>query len=315
MKERPIYYSGGGLERAAPLRRDPAGLAQLAGQAQALLLPVWKGKNLLAPGPSPRAVMLPAAGLREAMAAAVETVFLGLMDGKPLFASDLSEFAPGEEGPNLGSGTAFVSLREVGPLLPAREASLLAYARGLLYWHTRSRFCGVCGQPTVAEEGGHSRRCSGRECATQHFPRTDPAVIMLVEDPEGERVLLARQPRFPAGMFSTLAGFVEPGESLEEAVIREVAEEVGLKAAEVSYIASQPWPFPSSLMLGFLARAKTVEIQRDAHELEDARWFSRADIAGFESKGMFLPRADSIARHLIDGWLAARKPRPRSRQG
>jgi NAD+ diphosphatase len=257
--------------------------------------------------------MLPAAGLREAMAAAAETVFLGLMDGAPLFASDLSEFASGDDGPNLGAGTAFVSLREVGPLLPIREASLLAYARGLLYWHTKSRFCGACGQPTIAEEGGHSRRCTGRECAAQHFPRTDPAVIMLVEDAAGENVLLARQPRFPAGMFSTLAGFVEPGETLEEAVVREVDEEVGLKVSEVTYIASQPWPFPSSLMLGFLARASTVDIKRDAHELEDAQWFSRADIAAFETKGMFLPRGDSIARHLIEGWLAGKKPRQRTR--
>jgi NAD+ diphosphatase len=298
-----IVYSGSGLERAAALRRDAARLAGLAGDEAARLIPMWRGKNLVAIEGGPRAVLLPAAALREAMAAARETSFLGLLDGAPLFASDITNLSEGRQPPALGEGTQFVNLREVGPNLAAREASLLAYARGLLHWHAQHRFCPACGQPTQSEEGGHMRRCADKACNTLHFPRTDPAVIMLVHD--GERCLLARQPRFPAGMYSTLAGFVEPGETLEEAVIREVAEEAGIPVTEVRYAGSQPWPFPASLMLGFYARATASAITLDPHELEDARWLSRAELRDSAKLGIHLPRGDSIARRLVEGWLGA----------
>lgn len=300
-----IVYSGSGLERAAALRRDGARLAALAGDETARLIPMWRGKNLVAIEGGPRAILLPAAALREAMAAANETSFLGLFDGAPLFASDITNLSEGRQPPALGEGTQFVNLREVGPNLAAREASLLAYARGLLHWHSQHRFCPACGQPTQSEEGGHVRRCSDKSCNTLHFPRTDPAVIMLVHD--GERCLLARQPRFPAGMYSTLAGFVEPGETLEEAVIREVAEEAGIPVVEVRYAGSQPWPFPASLMLGFYARATASAITLDPHELEDARWLTRAELRDGERQGIHLPRGDSIARRLVEGWLNASK--------
>lgn len=298
-----IIYAGSGIGRAAHLRRDAAGLAKLAGESKALLAPMWKGSNLVLTGPEPRAVLLPAAGLREAMAASAETVFLGLKGKAPVFASDLTPLSDEEGGPSLGPGTAFVNLREMGPLLPAAEAALLAQAKGLLHWHRTARFCGQCGAPTVSEQGGHQRRCTKAGCETVVFPRTDPAVIMLVIDENRGRALLGRAPRFPAGMYATLAGFVEPGETLEEAVIREVHEETGITADRAIYVGSQPWPFPASLMLAFYARARSFDITRDAHELEDVRWFTRQEVLGFESQGMFLPRRDSIAYQLIKRWL------------
>ncbi|TAN55790.1 MAG: NAD(+) diphosphatase [Rhodospirillales bacterium] len=298
-----VTYSGSRIERAAHLRRDSAHLARLAGEPTALLVPMWKGQNLVLTGPDPRAVLLPAASVREAMAAAAETVFLGLQEGAPVFASDLSPLADDEAGPSLGPGTAFVNLREFGPVLPRREAAILAQAKGLLHWHRQALFCGACGSPTVSEQGGHQRRCPRAGCETVVFPRTDPAVIMLVIDENSNRALLGRAPRFPAGMYATLAGFVEPGETLEEAVAREVAEEAGIKVDRAIYASSQPWPFPSSLMLGFFARAISFDITRDPHELEDVRWFTHDEVRDFERQGLFLPRRDSIAYQLISRWL------------
>jgi NAD+ diphosphatase len=185
---------------------------------------------------------------------------------------------------------------------PRGEGSLLAYARGLIYWHGRHRFCGVCGSPTLAFEGGHVRRCTNPACGSSHFPRTDPAVIMLVTD--GDRALVGRQAVWPKGMHSTLAGFVEPGESLEAAVAREVFEEAGIEVDQVRYHSSQPWPFPCSIMLGFYARARTTEIKLDQLELEDARWVERDWLLAHQDDEDFrLPRLDSIARRLIEDWL------------
>ena len=190
----------------------------------------------------------------------------------------------------------FMDLRRAAALLERGQASLLAHARGMMHWHRNHLFCGTCGGATLSRQGGHVRVCGS--CGREHFPRTDPAVIMLVV--RDGACLLARKPEWTDGMYSTLAGFVEPGESLEEAVAREVFEETAVTVADVSYRASQPWPFPASLMLGFRARATTTRIQIDDHELADARWFRRDDLA----HGRHLPRADSIARWLIDEWLA-----------
>jgi len=160
----------------------------------------------------------------------------------------------------------------------------------------------VCGNPTRAEEAGHVRRCTNADCDATHFPRTDPAVIMLVHD--GERCLLGRQKAWPQGMHSTLAGFVEPGESLEEAVAREVYEETKVTLDEITYHSSQPWPFPASLMLGFHARARTTAIEVDHSELEDARWYEKSWLLGHKDNDDFrLPRRDSIARRLLEDWL------------
>jgi NAD+ diphosphatase len=188
----------------------------------------------------------------------------------------------------------------VGSLLPAQEAGLLAYARALAHWHARHRFCGACGRENLVASAGHARPCPA--CGNETFPRTDPAVIVLVIS--GERCLLGRAARFPTGMYSTLAGFLEPGESLEETLAREVYEEVGVRVVEAVYRSSQPWPFPQSLMLGFRARALGEELRIDPEEIEDARWFTRAELRHEENRPVRLPSSDSIARYLIDEWLA-----------
>jgi len=228
-----------------------------------------------------------------------DALFLGQDRGVSAFAMNLD--AP-------LSGSRFVELRTVGGLLPAEEAGLLAYSRGLIFWHQRHRFCGACGTETVSEQGGHVRRC--HQCGTHHFPRSDPAVIVLVthpgRGPGDERCLLGRSPRFIPGMYSTLAGFVEPGESLEETVVREIHEEAGIHVTNVTYRSSQPWPFPASLMLGFEAKALNDHLMIDRNELEDARWFTRDELLDPINRPIKLPNPDSIARHLIEHWLLER---------
>jgi NAD+ diphosphatase len=207
----------------------------------------------------------------------------------------------------LPAGLAGGGLREIGGLLDARDAGLAVHAIALTSWHARHRFCPICGEPTRPANSGEVRRCTAD--GSLHFPRTDPAVIMLVVDEE-DRALLGHQDVWPAGRFSTLAGFVEPGESPEQAVIREVAEEVSVTVDEVSYAGSQPWPFPSSLMIGFFAHAATTDIKVDGHEISDARWFSRADLraAVGEQQVVFLPGQISIARALIEHWYGGPLP-------
>jgi NAD+ diphosphatase len=203
---------------------------------------------------------------------------------------------------SLPPGAELRELRPLAPLLGGDAAALLAYARALVLWRSRHRFCGVCGAENLRARAGHVMRCSREGCGTESFPRLDPAIIVLVSDRSGERALLGRQAAWPAGRYSTIAGFVEPGESLEDAVIREVAEETGVEVGDVEYVASQPWPFPSSLMLGFRALARSHEILLRDGELEDARWFTRADIAAGRPA---LPPPGSISARLIDGWFRA----------
>ncbi|HYD99566.1 MAG TPA: NAD(+) diphosphatase [Alphaproteobacteria bacterium] len=320
---RPNYYAGAALDRAAHRRKDAAWLAEALAAPQARFLPLWRSQSLFAiardseafpmadaawwgepPGVDPVPLHLTAAEDWWREVPGAEPVLLGLEGEAVWFALDLSAVEAPEAHPALGRGR-FCDMRRVGPLLPHAEGSRLAYARGLLWWHQRHRFCGVCGAATVSAEAGHVRRCTNADCGTPHFPRTDPAVIMLVTD--GDRCLLGRQAAWPAGMVSTLAGFVEPGESLEEAVAREVFEEVGVRVADVRYHSSQPWPFPSSLMLGFTAVATDATLTLDRDEIEDARWFDREALrrAGDGEDGLRLPRRDSIARRLIEDWLAA----------
>jgi NAD+ diphosphatase len=207
----------------------------------------------------------------------------------------------------LPAGLTDAGLREIGGLLDARDAGLVVHAIALTSWHAKHRFCPICGARTRPENSGEVRRCTAE--GSLHFPRTDPAVIMLVIDEE-DRALLGHQQVWPAGRFSTLAGFVEPGEAPEMAVIREVAEEVGITVDEVSYAGSQPWPFPSSLMIGFFAHAVTTDIKVDGREISDARWFSRAELrtAVAERQEVFLPGQISIARALIEHWYGAPLP-------
>jgi NAD+ diphosphatase len=196
-------------------------------------------------------------------------------------------------------------LRTVGPQLSPVEAGFLVQAQALSEWHRSHRFCARCGGGLTVGQSGYVLTCES--CGRQHFPRTDPAVIMLVTD--GERALLGRQPAWPEGRYSTLAGFVDPGESLEQAVAREVLEETGVEVGEVSYFGNQPWPFPSSLMVGFFARAVTTEIRVDQDELEDARWFSREDMkAEAEAGTLVLPGGISISRSLVEAWYGGPLP-------
>jgi NAD+ diphosphatase len=297
----PNFYAGGRFDRAAPRRKDKAWVEGLLGHEETRFLLLSRGRNLVlaAAEAAPRAAFVPRGDLA---ALAGDPVLLGLVEERAVFAIDLAEADAALAARAAGEAAAFTDLRRVGPLLSRQEGALLAYARGIAYWHERHRFCGVCGAPTASEEGGHVRRCTSPSCGTAHFPRTDPAVIMLVHD--GERCLLGRKPEWPAGMHSTLAGFVEPGESLEEAVAREVNEETGVVVDEVAYHSSQPWPFPASLMLGFHARARSVAITVDPEELEHAAWYERGFLrAHRDDDELRLPRGDSIARRLVEDWL------------
>jgi NAD+ diphosphatase len=197
----------------------------------------------------------------------------------------------------------FEELRPLSPLLHAEQAGLLAYARGLTIWRSRHRFCGICGFEALAERAGHVIRCTNQSEPHEFFPRIDPAIIVLVTD--GERALLGRQASWPPGRYSTIAGFVEPGESLEDAVLREVLEETGVLARDPRYDSSQPWPFPSSLMIGFQAEAERGSPIQVGAELEDARWFTRAEI---RSEGLpLVPPSHSISYRLISTWLESER--------
>jgi len=201
------------------------------------------------------------------------------------------------------AGGARRGLREIGDALDDQDAGLLVHAVALARWHERHGHCPQCGAPTKSEQGGSVRRCTVD--GSEHFPRTDPAMIVLVTDPEGTSAVLGRGPNWPAGFLSCLAGFVEAGESAEQAVVREVAEEVGLRTRSVQYVASQPWPFPCSLMLGFRAVADRAELRPAAGEIAEARWLTRDEMqAEIASGALAIPPRVSIARHLIDGWLA-----------
>lgn len=301
-----ISYTGCRLDRAADRRSSEAWLTDRLGAADTRVLPYWRGRNLIFEGEPPRLAALTGTPARDVLDTAETVVFLGQCDdGFTWFAADLSA-GERRDLPDLGPGTAFRDLWRVGARLSRNDGAILAYARGMLHWHRQHRFCGVCGQPTLVRDGGHMRVCTGATCGEKHFPRTDPVVIMLVTAGQGldARCLLARQPAWPAGLISALAGFVEPGEAIEEAVVREVREEVGLVVARVAYQGSQPWPFPGSLMLGFHAEVEAArELRFDRAELEDARWFSRAEVGAFARPELYLPYRGTIARALIEAWL------------
>ncbi len=300
--ERVNFYAGLALDRMTERRSDSAWIESLFRNPNSRLIPVWRSRSLIREGATPEAVFLSTSDLAVQNDTAM---FLGLLGDAAYFATDISHVEEPALPDVVGGRGKFVDLRAVGAVMDRQHGGLLAYARGLAHWHSRHRFCGVCGAATVSAEGGHLRRCTNPACAAEHFPRTDPAVIMLVTD--GDRCLLARNGRFPLAMYSTLAGFVEPGESLEEAVTREVYEESQIRVTDVRYQSSQPWPFPASIMLGFRARALTTDIKIDGTELIDAGWFDRAQLRATHTHDpdkFRLPRGDSIARRLIEEWLA-----------
>ncbi len=303
------FYIHRTMDRLAERRGEQAFLDGFLSNAKTRLLPVWQSKNLITgPRESPRPSMPTAAeGWWQELAS--ETVFLGMVEDTAYLAIDVSAVEDPDSHPHLSAAGKFVDLRTTGPLMPQDTGALLAYARGLVWWHQRHRFCGVCGHPTMSIEAGHQRRCQNPDCDTRHFPRTDPAVIVLVHD--GDRCLLGRQSIWPAGMHSVLAGFVEPGENLEFAVAREIWEESRIAVTDIQYRSSQPWPFPQSLMIGFTARATTTEIQVAQDELEHAAWYHRDQLLESPEDETFrLPRRDSIARRLVDEWLGVTPPQP-----
>lgn len=230
--------------------------------------------------------------------------FLGEAEGIAHFALDAAELERVE--PDWDA--RFVDVRSIAGSLPVAESGILAQARSIVDWHRRHRFCAVCGAPTVVGDGGYRRECTDPDCAAQHFPRTDPVVIMLAI--RGELCLLGRQPRFPKGVYSALAGFVEPGESLEDAVRREIQEEAGVKVGAVRYIASQPWPYPSSLMIGCVCEALSEDITIDGDELDEARWFARDELGPMLEASLDMQAAPrmppplSLAHQLALRWMA-----------
>jgi NAD+ diphosphatase len=296
------YYSSGGIDRVSARRRDDRWLADRLEADTTRFIPVWDQKNLFTTrGAGLEPVFLPAGDVRDLLPGAESLTLLGVADGSAYFALGLTTGSPPD---GVAARGRFRDLRQVAPLLGERAGALLAYARAMTYWHGRHRFCGSCGSPTRSVEGGMLRVCTNAECGQHHFPRTDPAIIVLVTC--GEHCLLGRQPSWPAGMHSTIAGFVEPGESLEDTLVREVREETGVEVKEMTYHSSQPWPFPSSLMLGFTAVAADRSLQVDQNELETAGWFTRADLLGRLQAGTLrLPSPVSVAYRLIEGWFDA----------
>src|SRR5690242_18789556 len=291
---RPNFFSGPYLERRAEERENPEWLAAARADSATRYLVARGSSQLLKAGDAPRIAFLGNDAALLAAATPAQLVLLGWYQGARCVLLDL----PADAAPATPPGTGFEELRPLTAVLAAEEAGLLAYARALSIWRTRQRYCGACGAPTVATRAGHCLRCTNPVCAHEYFPRLDPAIIVLVSD--GERALLGRQASWPARRYSTIAGFVEPGESLEDAVVREVAEETGVAVREVSYDSSQPWPFPSSVMLGFQARAARDSEVRVGGELEDARWFTREQVHSGEA---LTPPTQSISWRLIETWL------------
>jgi NAD+ diphosphatase len=277
------FFAGDGLDRADHLRADPKAIADLCHHAEAQQL-VWENG---APAIDERGRLCwePVEG--------PQPLLLGLNHGSPRFSS-----LPGGDP----TATAYAHFQLLS-LLDADEAPTFAAALSLANWHRRHRHCSVCGQPTEPNRGGWSRACAS--CGAEHYPRVDPVVIMLAE--HDDRLLLGRQPQYPPGRYSALAGFVEPGESIEAAVARELQEEAGIAVRDVRYLASQPWPFPNSLMIGAWARAEDDSLRIDTNELEDARWFTRDEIVAAlhndPASSFQAPPRSAIARTILEHWV------------
>lgn len=292
MAETPhIPLSGDPLDRLAHKRKDKDWLESAAETASFLL--VRGSSNLVHKGDPPEPVMLSAQEARQAAGESAEAILLGEMDSTVYFAMSVPR-----DGSSPPEETEFQDLRVLGDQLTASQASMLAFARAITTWHRKHRFCANCGEVTQSVDAGHARLCTVEACGKQHFPRVEPAIIVLIT--RGDLCLLGRQASWRPRGYSTIAGFVEPGESLEDAVVREASEETGVEVSRVRYFASQPWPFPSALMLGFFAETRTREVTLHDEELEDARWVSRDDI---RSGRVLISPPVSIAYALIRDWF------------
>ncbi|MCA8868377.1 MAG: NAD(+) diphosphatase [Rhodobacteraceae bacterium] len=312
-----VTFGGAGFQRAAEFRTDKAQLAELLAKADARVLPVWRGKPLIE-GKERIGLAYVSPGHPVLNEGHEGLIFLGIEGATPYFAMDVSAWNAPEPDtlpigtfiddseqhhPALPETQRFVELRRNMTRLDAHDAELAAMSVGVFAWHRAHRFCARCGERSAITPGGWQRVCPS--CKAHHFPRTDPVVIMLITC--GNKVLLGRSPGWPEGMYSLLAGFMEPGETIETAVRREVYEETRIQISEVGYLASQPWPFPSSLMIGCEGRAKNQEITIDPKEIEDAIWTSREEILeawATRSSTLLAARKGAIANFLIRNWLS-----------
>jgi len=290
----PNFFAGPYIDRRAE-ERESADWARAALEDQRTLYLLASGtRHLVHVEPEPRIAFLEGAAGAGAATDESRLVLLGWFRERRCVLVEVGDEVPAE----LPRNSSFEELRPLSPLMRGDEAGLLAYARALSIWRARQRYCGACGAATIPQRAGHCMRCSKEGCAQEFFPRLDPAIIVLVTD--GERALLGRQATWPPRRYSTIAGFVEPGESLEDAVAREVMEETCVQVTGTRYDSSQPWPFPASIMLGFRAWARPQSAARCTGELEDARWFSREEI---RAGAALLPPAHSISHRLIATWM------------
>ncbi len=304
-------FAGNPLDRASERRGDREWLRQRLEDPDSLALALWNGRPLLEDAPKDaggpdkgvRIAYLPTALAHELAAGEERVLFLGLWQETAVFAIDLEGEADPASGPLSGFGR-FEDLRGAAMRLPEADAAMIATAKAVFEWRRRHGFCAACGERTVAVDGGWKRVCDA--CRTEHFPRTDPVVIMLPAF--GERCLLGRQATWPKGMYSALAGFLEPGETIEEACARELKEEAGLTATAVRYHSTQPWPYPSSLMIGLIAEVSGDDAAPDQTELEEVRWFTREEARALlrgELPDASAPQSLAIAHQLIKAWAEA----------
>jgi NAD+ diphosphatase len=297
-------FAGNPLDRASERRGDADWLRARLNDPETLAVALWNGRPLVEDGPAGkpavRIAYLPISLAREIAAGDERVLFMGLWQDTAVFAIDLEGTADPADGPLTGLGR-FEDLRAIALRLPAEDAAILATAKSVFEWRRRHGFCPACGQPTLPTDGGWKRVCEA--CRTEHFPRTDPVVIMLPIF--GEKCLLGRQAAWPKGMYSALAGFLEPGEAIEEACARELKEEAGLTAVAVRYHSTQPWPYPSSLMIGLLAEVADDNATPDQTELDEVRWFTREETRALlrgEIAGVAAPGSMAIAHQLIKAW-------------
>jgi NAD+ diphosphatase len=298
-------FAGNPLNRATDRRVDADWLARQLASSEAIALALWNGRPLVEDGQAggPQLAYLPAKLAHDLAGGPERLLFLGLWNETPVFAVDLEGQADPAESALQGLGR-FADLRQIALALPGPDAAIAATAKEVFEWRRRHRRCAVCGEPTHPADGGWKRVCEA--CEAEHFPRTDPVVIMLPY--HGGRCMLGRQEVWPKGMFSALAGFLEPGEAIEEACARELAEEAGLHTRVVRYHSSQPWPYPSSLMIGLLAEVEDEEGRPDQTELSEVRWFTKAealDLLAGRIEGLFAPPPSAIAHQLIKTWAEA----------